>query len=88
MQWWVYVVFNIIINLMLVQELTNGDASSNGLSDVEQRSEGVEEFQHHHCTAKLLVRYDTFDGSGLREGLQANGGERMMGGRANTFNMR
>lgn len=63
------------------RKLTNGDASPDDLLDVKERAKGVEELQHHHCTAKLLLRNNTAHWSGLWQGLWVMSEERERKGR-------
>ena len=53
--------------------LTDSYPPSDGLPDVEERTKGVEELQHHDCIAKLFRRYEALHRQRLGEGLEREG---------------
>ena len=65
-----------VYNIHDYWKLTNGDSSPDDLLDVKERTKGVEELEHHHCTTKLLMGNNTADWSGLWQGLWAMSEER------------
>ena len=71
---------SMVYNIHDYRKLTNGDSSPDDLLDVKERTKGVEELEHHHCTTKLLMRNNTADWSGLWQRLWAMSEERERGG--------